>query len=224
MKLYHGSVEIVSKPQLNKGKIYNDYGQGFYCTEDINMAREWSVGEGRDGYANSYELNMTGLKTLDLCAKEYSVLNWLAILLDNRVFDLHSDFAVEAKKYMLDHFLPKYQSFDVIKGYRADDSYFMYAQDFLNNSISLSSLSKAMKLGNLGEQTVIKSSAAFDAIKFKEFERVSSAVWFPHKDSRDRKARESYREMSKQPWKKGEVYIMKIIDEEMEADDVRLRL
>ena len=107
MKLYHGSVEIVRKPQLNKGKIYNDYGQGFYCTEDINLAREWSVGEGRDGYANSYELNMTGLKTLDLCAKEYSVLNWLAILLDNRVFDLHSDFAVEAKKYMLDHFLPK---------------------------------------------------------------------------------------------------------------------
>lgn len=223
MELFHGSADIVTIPELKKGKPYNDYGQGFYCTEDIDMAREWSVEEDRSGYANKYILNMQDMSMLDLCDSTYTVLHWLAILLDNRTFDLHSDFAVEAKKYMLQHFLPNYQSYDVIKGYRADDSYFMYAQDFLNNSISLSSLSKAMRLGDLGQQIVLKSEKAFGNILYTGVECVDSDIWFPRKDSRDKKARKAYRDMSNQPWKKGEIYIMKIIDEEMESDDVRLR-
>lgn len=224
MKLFHGSENIIKKPEINKGKTYNDYGAGFYCTEDINMAREWSVAEGRDGYANCYEFNSNGLSILDLSSENYTVLNWIAILLDNRHFDLHSDFASEAKRYMLDHFLLDYDAYDVIKGYRADDSYFMYAQDFLNNSISLSTFAKAMRLGELGEQIVIKSEKAYEAISFFAAETVTSEIWFPKKDLRDSRARTAYREMNNSAWKRGEIYIMKILDEEMEAGDVRIRL
>ena len=32
------------------------------------------------------------------------------------------------------------KNYDVIIGYRADDSYFAFAQDFLNNAISLNTL------------------------------------------------------------------------------------
>ena len=54
--LYHGSQRIVSKPQFGQGKIYNDYGRGFYCTEDKELAKEWACPAADDGFANSYEL------------------------------------------------------------------------------------------------------------------------------------------------------------------------
>ena len=40
--LYHGSSEIVQAPVFGKGKSYNDYGRGFYCTEYIELAKEWA--------------------------------------------------------------------------------------------------------------------------------------------------------------------------------------
>ncbi|MBQ2640754.1 MAG: DUF3990 domain-containing protein, partial [Lachnospiraceae bacterium] len=33
-KIYHGSVKIIEKPQYGAGRRDNDYGLGFYCTED----------------------------------------------------------------------------------------------------------------------------------------------------------------------------------------------
>ena len=45
MTIYHGSTEIVNSPLYGKGKVYNDYGQGFYCTEEIELAKEWACTE-----------------------------------------------------------------------------------------------------------------------------------------------------------------------------------
>ena len=42
-KLYHGSEKIIQKPIYGQGKKYNDYGLGFYCTDSIDMAKEWGV-------------------------------------------------------------------------------------------------------------------------------------------------------------------------------------
>ena len=38
--LYHGSNEKIERPIFGKGKVYNDYGQGFYCTEHIELAKD----------------------------------------------------------------------------------------------------------------------------------------------------------------------------------------
>ena len=40
-----------------QGKVYNDYGQGFYCTESLELAKEWSCAEREDGYVNQYEMD-----------------------------------------------------------------------------------------------------------------------------------------------------------------------
>lgn len=53
-KLYHGSSKIIKKPMFGVGKRYNDYGLGFYCTESLDMAKEWGVSENNDGFANCY--------------------------------------------------------------------------------------------------------------------------------------------------------------------------
>ncbi len=42
MVLWHGSQKIIEVPQFGLGKVHNDYGQGFYCTESLDLAREWA--------------------------------------------------------------------------------------------------------------------------------------------------------------------------------------
>ncbi len=61
---------------------------------------------------------------------------------------------------LIDKFSVNVNAFDLITGCRADDSYFDYAESFLNNGISVEQLARAMRL-ELGEQIVIKSKSAF---------------------------------------------------------------
>jgi len=222
MKLYHGSDKIIEKPVFGGGKPYNDYGPGFYCTEDYELAGEWAVSFERDGYINTYSIDLRGLSVLDLNSPDYCILDWLEILLENRRFDIQSDFGMEASEYLKKNFHTDHLNCDLIKGYRADDSYFSFAQDFLNNTISLSTLERAMKLGNLGEQIVLKSKKSFTRIVYEESSRAGAMNYFPKKENRDKNAREDYRSLCGKPWRKGEIYMMQILERELKRDDIRV--
>ena len=108
-------------------------------------------------------------------------------------------------------------------GYRADDSYFSFAQDFINGTISLRQLQNAMYLGNLGKQYVLKSERAFSRIKFIESFHVSNKDWYDKKMKRDKQARRQYFDVERYRRQKGDLYIVQIIDEEMKSNDLRLR-
>lgn len=222
-KLYHGSENIIEKPIYGYGKPYNDYGLGFYCTDSLEMAKEWGVGKDRNGYANCYELTCDGLTTLDLNASEYYILHWLTVLLQNREFDIPSGLALEAKEYLTANFAIDYQSYDIIVGYRADDSYFSFAQDFINGTISYRQLNNAMHLGKLGQQFVLKSEKAFDRIKYIGSELAKSDEWYAKKQFRDKTARREYFSVERNRRQKGDLYVTKILDEEMKPNDPRLR-
>lgn len=223
LKLYHGSSKIIEKPQFGLGNPQNDYGLGFYCTQNIELAKEWASSDQGDGFANAYELEMTGLKLLDLNSGEYTILHWLAVLLENRTFRITGDFAPLAREYILEHFAVDYKQADVIKGYRADDSYFSFASAFINNGLSLSRLERAMMLGGLGEQVVLTSKKAFGAIRFTGSELADSSLYYPRKLARDTEARRIYREELKLSDLAGEITILQIMNEGWEADDARLR-
>ena len=223
INIYHGSEKRIVKPKFGIGNPRNDYGLAFYTATDKELAMEWAVERNRSGYANHYKLDLDGLSVLNLDSDEFTILHWLAVLIDNRTFDINTDFGPETKRYLLDNFLIDYKKYDVITGYRADDSYFSFAQDFLNNEISISTLASAMKLGNLGVQIAIRSEKAFNAIQYIDSYGVNSAEWYPAKEQRDDLARKKYHDIRKTPWKRGEIYMMKIVDEELRADDVRLR-
>ncbi len=223
MRIYHGSADIVEKPKYGIGKPYNDYGRGFYCTQDIALAKEWAVDENRDGYANHYDLDDSGLKMVDINSREYCLLHWITILLQNRRFELETPLSQEAYRYLTDNFNIDMSGVDVIKGYRADDSYFSFAQDFVNGQISVVQLSKAMRLGDLGEQIMLRSRKAFGALEFAGCEGVEAAEWFPKKRARDVAARNEYRKMSREGFRKGELYMIHIIEQEVKADDPRLQ-
>lgn len=222
-KIYHGSSNIIEKPIFGYGKPYNDYGLGFYCTDSLEMAKEWSVGKNQNGYANCYEIECDGLRILDLNVQEYCILHWLTVLLQNREFDIPSGLALEAKEYLLANYALDYESFDVIIGYRADDSYFSFAQDFINGTISYRQLNNAMHLGKLGQQFVLKSKTSFERIKFVGSEIAEGGEWYAKKMLRDKTARREYFSVERNRRQRGDLYITQIMDEEMMSDDLRLR-
>lgn len=223
LTLYHGSDHRIERPLYGVGKPYNDYGLGFYCTEERSMAMEWAVERGRDGFVNAYELDLEGLDVLDLNDGSLCILSWLAVLLENREFDIPSALALESREYLLRRFLPDYRGRDVIVGYRADDSYFSFAQDFINGTISVRQLGRAMHLGRLGEQVVVKSPQAFDRLVFKGAELADASTWYPRKRRRDLNARHEYLDSERNRRERGGLYMPQIIDEEVGPDDPRLR-
>lgn len=220
--LYHGSTKVIEKPVLGLGNPKNDYGSGFYCTENQELAKEWASTEASDGFANSYELDFNGLRILYLNKKPYHILNWLAILLRNRTFLLSQGLPTDARDYVFESFLPKYEYYDVIVGYRADDSYFSFANAFLNNTISLEQLREAMYLGKLGEQVVIKSQKAFDALKYLRSAPVSSSQYYPKRQARDSQARDDFQRMKSQVSSADSVYMIDILRQKWTNDDTRL--
>ena len=220
--LYHGSSVIVEHPAFGKGKAYNDYGMGFYCTEHIELAKEWACSENIDGYANQYEVDMSDLSVLNLSSDEFTILNWLAILMLHRKARLSTPLAKRGKEYLIQNFLPEFENHDIIVGYRADDSYFSFARSFVSNEISLRQLGYAMKLGRLGEQFVLKSSKAFDAIKFIGYEIADNTVYYAKRKVRDDEARAAYnKELEKEDL--DGIFMRDIIREEIKPNDSRLR-
>ena len=221
--IYHGSSHIIEKPIFGAGKPYNDYGLGFYCTDSLDMAKEWGVSKDVNGFANRYTIDCDGLTILDLNDSQFCILHWLTVLLENREFDASSALAYQAKEYLLEHFSIDYKSADCMIGYRADDSYFSFAQDFISGAISYKQLNRAMHLGKLGQQFVLKSRKAFDRISFEGYEIAESAEWYVKKMSRDRAARREYFNVERNRIDRNDIFITQILTEEMKPDDARLR-
>lgn len=220
--LYHGSPEIIQTPIFGKGKSYNDYGRGFYCTEHLELAKEWACTENTDGYANKYEIDTYGLSILNLSSDEYTILHWLALLMQHRKFRVSTPVMKRGSDWLKEHFLLDLTPYDAVVGYRADDSYFSFARAFVNNEISLAQLAYAMRLGKLGEQFVLKSQAAFDKIKFISYETCDNTVYYAKRKARDDEARAAFRAELERDDLDG-LYMRDIFREEVQPNDPRLR-
>ena len=218
--IYHGSDKIVERPTWGEGKKNNDFGLGFYCTESEALAKEWAVSSLRDGFSNRYTLNTEYLNVLNLNSPDYTILNWIAVLVEHRLFSIKTPVAGRAKRYLIDNFGVNVNAFDLITGYRADDSYFDYAESFLNNGISVGQLARAMKLGKLGEQIVIKSKYAFSMLKYEGFDIAMKNQYYVLRKSRDDEANQLYMEMLKE--EDDGLYIQDIMRGGIKNDDPRI--
>ena len=223
MIVYHGSENIIQQPTYHGGKRTNDYGYGFYTTESLELAKEWACARNTNGYANRYELDLDGLSILNLNSSENNILNWLAILTHYRSYWQKGSIAEVAKNYLQENFFIDPTPYDVIIGYRADDSYFSFAQDFVAGTISLQKLSEAMRLGKLGEQIVLKSEKAYQHIKFLGEEKAAANIWYEKKLIRDREARREYRKSKGKTEELAGIYMLDIMREGMKNGDSRLR-
>lgn len=221
--LYHGSEKILEAPRYHGGHYRNDFGNGLYCTEHMELAKEWACGKGRDGYANIYSLDTKGLTILNLLDEKYCTLNWLAILLQFRNVNLNTEVMRNGAKYIKDNFAVNLSGYDVIRGYRADDSYFSFVRAFVSNTITLEQLSRAMMLGDLGEQIMIRSSEAFDRLEFLGFEQAAAAEYFVKKTKRDLEAVERY-EKTVSGFDREGIYLADILRGEVGDERIRSKI
>ncbi len=218
--LYHGSKQIVEQPTFGKGKKNNDFGFGFYCTESDELAKEWAVSSLHNGFSNRYSLDMEHLNVLNLNSSEYTILNWIAVLVEHRLFSIKTPVANRAKRYLIDNFGVNVNAYDIITGYRADDSYFDYAEAFLNNGITVQQLARAMRLGKLGEQVVIKSKFAFSKIKFEGYDVAEKDNYYVLRKARDDEANQLYLELLEE--ESDGLYIQDIMRGGILNDDSRI--
>lgn len=220
LTLYHGSEKIVETPTFGEGRKNNDFGLGFYCTESEELAKQWAVSSLRNGFANQYTLNTEYLNILNLNSPDYTILNWIAVLVEHRLFSVKTPVARRAKRFLIDNFGINVNAFDLITGYRADDSYFDYAESFLNNGITVEQLARAMRLGKLGEQIVVKSRFAFSRLKYEGFDIAEKDKYYVLRKARDDEANRLYQEMLEE--ESDGLYIQDIMRGGIKNDDPRI--
>ena len=218
--IYHGSERIIEQPTFGKGRKNNDFGLGFYCTASIELAKEWAVSSIRNGFSNCYTLDTTYLNILNLNSPEYTILNWIAVLVEHRLFSIKTPVAGRARRYLIENFGINVNAYDIITGYRADDSYFDYAESFLNNGITVEQLARAMKLGKLGEQIVIKSKYAFTKLNYESFDIAEKNPYYVLRKARDEEANRLYLKILED--EEDGLYIQDIIRGGIKNDDSRI--
>jgi hypothetical protein len=134
--LFHGSPNQVVTPVWGLGEERHDYGKGFYLTENIELAKEWAVcrPDASQGWVHKFELETSELKILDF--QNENILSWLEELMKHRE-------AADSKRYRMlaQKFIEKYgvetEGYDVIKGWRANASYFYIAKSFVRDEIDV---------------------------------------------------------------------------------------
>ena len=174
MIFYYGADRKVEKPIYNysESNPSNDYGIGFYLTKEKDKAELWAS-QYDEGYCIKYDFDMKDLNVLYLNSNtEEEIMLWISILVNNRFSKEEIENNKETIEWLNNHYHVNLDEYDVIVGYRADDSYFLYSRDFVSNDLSIDALSKAMKLGKLGLQYCLKSEKAFQKIKTLEYKKI----------------------------------------------------
>lgn len=194
--LFHGTPDEIVIPTYGMGNDKHDYGKGFYLTENPELAKEWAVCIPNDnnGWVHTYKLDTTGLRILDF--QEKDVLSWLAELMKYRD-------AADSKRYRMlsKKFIEKYgidtSEYDVIKGWRANASYFYIAKEFVRDNIDIAILEELLALGGLGIQYCIKSELAYSKLHEEKSEMfsVNYDEFNPKYNLRDVTARNNMKEL-----------------------------
>lgn len=190
--LYHGTYSKDFIPTFGLGNDKHDYGKGFYLTENLDLAKEWAVcrPDEKNGWVHKYELNCDNLKILDF--QDYDILNWLAELMKHRDASDTRRYKVLAEKFIAKYGIDT-SDYDVIKGWRANASYFFIAKEFVRDNVDMDILEELLYLGDLGIQYCLKSEKAFKQLtEFKsDLISVDYAEFNAKYSQRDSKAREN---------------------------------
>ena len=210
MIFYHGSKLIIDSPVAHGSNPNNDYGASFYTTLDLDSAKEWACKNDELGLVNKYQIRKSefeSLRILDLTNREeFNVLNWLAILMHYRDLDMRTKHLYQSRLNWLERFYIDVEQFDIIKGFRADDSYFAFPLAFLLGQLSLERLQNVFMLGQLGVQYAFNSKRAIKLLKFVSFENIETKYIGKHYQ-RIKKATEEYRNILNTPINENETFI-----------------
>lgn len=165
--LYHGSDRIISAPRYAYGDSERDFGAGFYCTENEKLARQWACRYAQPGIVNVYHMNTEYLYILDLTSDEHDVLEWVALILANRVFRITDSGAERRKQEILSEYLIDTTPYDAIIGVRADDSHFALIRSYLSGEFSDEELRKFISSEKSHKQIFFKNNKCFLMLEYQ---------------------------------------------------------
>jgi hypothetical protein len=144
MILYHGSKEIVEKPEIRIQRYNKDFYYGFYCTVYIEQARRWATRFDGVGYLNEYQyVPKTGLNV-----KIFTEMTeeWLDFIAACRIGQPHD--------------------YDIVEGPMADDTIFNYVQNFIDGKISREAFWSLAKFKKPTHQISFHTPRALETLRF----------------------------------------------------------
>lgn len=222
LTLYHGSKKIISTPDMTLSGTCRDFGEGFYVTQTKEAAAQWACCPASSGFVNKYELETENLNILDLYSEKYTILNWAALVMSARKYRISEASFERNLEYLTENFYVDPSEADIVKGPRADETYFFFARSFLRGKISVRQLKTLMNLGPMGEQIAVRSGEAFRRLAFCSFEGVDAVYAYSKKKTRNDGALANYY-AEIDLGDEGGLYIGDILKKGIKNDDERLR-
>ena len=146
MRVFHAGYDQIRDPDIRRGRVNADFGQGFYTTDNEEFARRWVREKpGAAVFVNIYELDLEGLKVKSFERDG----EWFRYVFSNR-------------RSMPDEL----SEYDVIVGPIANDTIFNTMGIMTSGYLSDDEAVQLLTIGPLYKQVVIKSDKARAALKF----------------------------------------------------------
>lgn len=156
LRIYHGSIFVVEKPNLEVLNFRTDFGKGFYTTTDLEQAKRWSgikkkrleKGNRIKQYVNIYEY--TENNNLNILNFEEATEEWLKFVYKNRQSEglIHE--------------------YDIVKGPVANDNLYQVLVGYENGTYNIEETIKRLKTYLFSNQVSFHTNEALNCIKYIE--------------------------------------------------------
>lgn len=159
MKLYHGSLAYVEKPEIRESSRTLDYGKGFYTTTSYEQAENWvkrqrNQSKADKGYVNVYEFDKSSLNVVKSLVFDEPTEGWLDFVMQNRT----------VKGYKHDY--------DIVYGPVADDRVYAAFALYEGGIINKQELIAELKTYKLVDQYLFHTAQALQLLRFIEAKEV----------------------------------------------------
>ena len=151
MTLYHGSLEIVEKPQILQANRPLDFGTGFYTTTSLQQARRWvklrmEQSQASVGFINIYEYT----PKRDLRTRLFRSANeaWVDFVHANRTIQDYN------------------HDYDIVTGPVANDNVYLSFNLYESGIITKRELIRRLKTYKLVDQLLFHTERSLDTLKY----------------------------------------------------------
>jgi len=158
MKVYHGSLEIIQRPEIRIPSRTLDYGAGFYTTTNYLQAEKWVKRNRKKneefGYVNIYEINKEEIMQMNTLWFDEPSEQWIDFVYENRINQ---------------HFLHNY---DFVYGPVANDKVYAAFALYEGGLINKEELIKELKTYTLVDQLLLHTEKALEKLTFLESKKI----------------------------------------------------
>lgn len=159
MKIYHGSIEKVSQPEIREPKRTLDYGNGFYTTTSYEQAERWVRRKMREkkvdtGYINVYEFDPQNMQSNKTLSFPTPTEQWVDFVMANRT---QKDFT---------------HDYDIVYGPVANDHVYAAFALYEGHVISKKALINELRTYKLVDQYLFHTERSLDCLTFIEAKEI----------------------------------------------------